>query len=103
MKVADSLKRTCAVFGRISSVYLLLKGGGNVKTYETRAMDTWDIIAKRVYGSEALMDQLIRANLQHRKTAFFSAGVVLNVPDIDTDSMEFAENLPPWKRQEGTR
>ena len=103
MKVADSLKRTCAVFGRISSVYLLLKGGGNVKTYETRAMGTWDIIAKRVYGSEALMDQLIRANLQHRKTAFFSAGVVLNVPDIDTDSMEFAENLPPWKRQEGTR
>lgn len=103
MKVADSLKRTCAVFWRISSVYLLLKGGGNVKTYETRAMDTWDIIAKRVYGSEALMDQLIRANLQHRKTAFFSAGVVLNVPDIDTDSMEFAENLPPWKRQEGTR
>jgi phage tail protein X len=103
MKVADSLKRTCAAFGRISSVYLLLKGGGNVKTYETRAMDTWDIIAKRVYGSEALMDQLIRANLQHRKTAFFSAGVVLNVPDIDTDSMEFAENLPPWKRQEGTR
>lgn len=74
-----------------------------MKTYETRAMDTWDIIAKRVYGSEALMDQLIRANLQHRKTAFFSAGVVLNVPDIDTDSMEFAENLPPWKRQEGTR
>lgn len=74
-----------------------------MKTYETRAMDTWDIIAKRVYGSEALMDQLIRANLQHRKTVFFSAGVVINVPDIDTGSMEFAESLPPWKRTEGTR
>ena len=74
-----------------------------MKTYETVAMDTWDIIAKRVYGSEALMDQLIRANLQRRKTVFFSAGVVINVPDIDTGSMEFAENLPPWKRQEGTR
>ena len=74
-----------------------------VRTYETRAMDTWDIIAKRVYGSGALMDQLIRANLQHRKTVFFSAGVVLNVPDIDTDSAEFAENLPPWTRTEGTR
>nr|DAL77730.1 MAG TPA: tail protein [Bacteriophage sp.] len=103
MKVADSLKRTCAVCWRISGVYLLLKGGGDVKTYTTVAHDTWDIIAKRVYGSEALMDQLIRANLQHRKTVFFSAGVVLNVPDIDTDSMEFAENLPPWKRQEGAR
>lgn len=74
-----------------------------MKTYETRAMDTWDIIAKRVYGFEALMDQLIRANLQHRKTVFFSAGVVLNVPDIDAESAEFAENLPPWKRQEGAR
>jgi phage tail protein X len=74
-----------------------------VKTYTTVAQDTWDIIAKRVYGSEALMDQLIRANLQHRKTVFFSAGVVLNVPDIDTESAEFAENLPPWKRPEGTR
>jgi phage tail protein X len=103
MKVADSLKRTCAVCWRISSDYLLRKGGCIVKQYTTVAQDTWDIIAKRVYGSEALMDQLIRANLQHRKTVFFSAGVVLNVPDIDTDSMEFAENLPPWKRQEGAR
>lgn len=74
-----------------------------MKTYTTVAQDTWDIIAKRVYGSEALMDQLIRANLQHRKTVFFSVGVVLNVPDIDTESAEFAENLPPWKRTEGTR
>ena len=32
-----------------------------MKTYTTVAQDTWDIIAKRVYGSEALMDQLIRA------------------------------------------
>lgn len=74
-----------------------------MKTYETVAQDTWDIIAKQVYGSEALMDQLIRANLQHRKTVFFSAGVVLNVPDIDTESAEFAENLPPWKRLEESR
>lgn len=74
-----------------------------MKQYTTVAQDTWDIIAKRVYDSEALMDQLIRANLKHRKTVFFSAGVVLNVPDIDTESSEFAENLPPWKRTEGTR
>lgn len=74
-----------------------------MKKYETVSQDTWDIIAKRVYGSEALMDQLIRANLQHRKTVFFSAGVVLNVPDIDTESAEFAENLPPWKRLEESR
>lgn len=74
-----------------------------MKTYLTVSKDTWDVIAKRVYGSEAFMDKLIRANLEHRKTVFFSAGVVLNVPDIDTESAEFAENLPPWKRKEGSR
>lgn len=74
-----------------------------MRTYTTVAQDTWDVIAKKLYGSEAFIDQLIRANLQHRKTVFFSAGVVLNAPDIDTESAEFAENLPPWKRSEGSR
>lgn len=74
-----------------------------MRTYTTVAQNTWDVIAKKLYGSEAFIDQLIRANLQHRKTVFFSAGVVLNAPDIDTESAEFAENLPPWKRSEGSR
>lgn len=69
-----------------------------MKTYTTVSLDTWDVIAKKIYGTEVLMDRLIRANLEHRKTVFFSAGVVLKVPDVDTGSAELAENLPPWKR-----
>lgn len=69
-----------------------------MKTYTTVSLDTWDVIAKKLYGTEVLMDRLIRANLEHRKTVFFSAGVVLKVPDVDTGSAELAENLPPWKR-----
>lgn len=67
-------------------------------TYTTQLHDTWDVISKRVFGSELFMDQLIAANLQYRKVVFFSDGVVLNVPDIDTQSSEFEQNLPPWKR-----
>lgn len=69
-----------------------------MKTYTTVSLDTWDVIAKKLYGTEVLMDRLIRANLEHRKTVFFSAGVVLKVPDVDTGSAELAENMPPWKR-----
>lgn len=74
-----------------------------MKTYTTVSLDTWDVIAKKLYGTEVLMDRLIRANLEHRKTVFFSAGVVLKVPDVDTGSAELAENLPPWKRVGGAR
>nr|DAO51526.1 MAG TPA: hypothetical protein [Caudoviricetes sp.] len=44
------------------------------------------------------MDRLIAANLDHRKVVFFSDGVTLNVPEIDTTSSDFEKNLPPWKR-----
>lgn len=67
-------------------------------TYTTKSQDTWDIISKTVYGSELFMDRLIAANLDHRKVVFFSDGVVLNVPEIDTTSSGFEKNLPPWKR-----
>lgn len=71
-----------------------------MRTYTTLAADTWDIISKRCYGTELLMDQLIHANIDHRKTVVFSDGIKLNVPDIDTTHHEYEESLPPWKRQE---
>ena len=71
-------------------------------TVKTVQGDTWDILAKRLYGNEFFMDVLIQANIQYRKTVVFRAGVVLNVPEIDdTASAEFEENLPPWKRSGG--
>lgn len=67
-------------------------------TVTTIQGDTWDILAKKAYGKETLMDVLIQANYPHRETAIFPAGVVLNVPEVDTTSAEYEENLPPWKR-----
>lgn len=65
-------------------------------TYTTVQGDMWDMIALAVYGSEQQMHNLLAANPVHRETVFFSAGVVLTVPEIDTATIN--EALPPWKQ-----
>ena len=72
-----------------------------LKTVKTRQGDTWDVLAKKIYGDECFMGELIKANIHFRKTVIFSAGVVLNVPEIDTTSKAYEANLPPWKRGRG--
>lgn len=69
-------------------------------TYTTQQGDAWDVISKNLYGSERYMDELIRANIEHRKTVLFSYGVKLNVPDIDVRTSAYLSSLPPWKRTE---
>ena len=73
------------------------------KVVVTQAGDTWDRLAKKLYGDERFMDRLIKANLVHRMTVVFSSGVVLNVPDVDSASSEQDVNLPRWKRGRGNR
>lgn len=70
-------------------------------TITTIQGDTWDILSKRAYGSEIFMDELIKANFDNRKTVIFPAGVVINIPDIDTETIANDTNLPPWKRAGG--
>ena len=70
-----------------------------MRTYKTASHDTWDVIAKRVYGREDLMSVLISANYQHRHTVFFKTGTALNVPDVDVTARADDVNLPPWKRK----
>ena len=53
--------------------------------YTTKSGDTWDVIAKEVYGSEYHADALMAANPEHIDTFRFSAG----------DAR--AGTLPPWK------
>lgn len=67
--------------------------------YVTKQGDTWDAIAKRLYGDERFLDVLIRANINHRKTVVFSYGKRLAVPEINTQSSAYELNLPPWKRR----
>lgn len=68
-----------------------------LNTYTTILGDTWDSIAYKVYGNENYMDTLIRANLEHKDTYRFSAGVVLSLPEI---TLEVSQSLPPWKQGE---
>lgn len=63
------------------------------KTYTTVSGDMWDAIAYKLYGREALFPVLIKANPRHTDTVIFSAGVVLQVPDVDTSETAL---LPPW-------
>lgn len=63
-------------------------------SYTTKSGDTWDVIAREVYGSEYHADALMAANPKYIDTFRFSSGVVLNTPEV-ADGRE--GTLPPWK------
>jgi len=65
--------------------------------YTTIQGDTWDIISKRVTGSEMYAADFITLNYHHQNTVIFGAGVVLQVPVI-TRQQQNEINLPPWRR-----
>ena len=62
--------------------------------YRTKSGDTWDGIAKAVYGSEYYADVLMEANREHIETFLFQAGVELNTTALEE---ERDGGLPPWK------
>ena len=64
--------------------------------YTTKSGDTWDLIAYEQMGSCDYVSKLLDANRAYVKTAIFSAGVVLTVPEISAG--EIISTLPPWRR-----
>lgn len=65
------------------------------KTYTTIQGDMWDGIAKKLYGTEAAMNVLLRANQQYSSTIVFNSGIELAVPEYVAPKTEL---LPPWRR-----
>ncbi|WP_088227784.1 tail protein X [Desulfosporosinus sp. FKB] len=65
-------------------------------TYTTVLGDTWDMIAYKLSGHETWAKNLIEVNPQYAQTVLFSAGIVLNVPELSTSTDYSA--LPPWKQ-----
>jgi phage tail protein X len=63
--------------------------------YTTIQGDTWDIISKKFYNTENLVNVLLRANPAYISTVIFSSGVDLIIPEIDIE--EELNNLPPWR------
>lgn len=64
--------------------------------YTTSQGDTWDIIAHRELGDEKMMNRLLSVNPEHRNTVVFSAGVVLQIPEIQAPVA--VNPVPPWQR-----
>ena len=62
--------------------------------YITKSGDTWDMIAKEVYGSEYHADVLMAANAAHIETLIFQDGVELSTPALEEERNGL---LPPWK------
>ena len=54
--------------------------------YQTILGDTWDIIAKKVYGNELYADKLMQANRKYLNEFIFSAGITLECPEIESDA-----------------
>lgn len=65
------------------------------KTYTTVTGDIWDYIAYREMGSCQYTNLLIDANRQYIDVAIFSAGAVLNIPDVESKA---SYSVPPWKK-----
>jgi len=53
-----------------------------MKTYKTKAGETWDHVALKVYGHEKYADYVMSNNYEHLNTLIFKDGTVLNVPDL---------------------
>lgn len=69
------------------------------RNYTTISGDTWDIIARKVYGREVLADHLMQArqNVTLLDIQVFPAGVKVNAPEI-TEDIAYNNDLPDWRK-----
>lgn len=61
--------------------------------YTTKQGDTWDIIAKKMYGNEAYVSFLMENNKKALDYFIFPEGIRLNIPDAP----EKKSSLPKWR------
>ena len=64
--------------------------------YITQAGDTWDIISKKIYGSELYADCLMNCNTEQIDIFMFDYGVSLIIPDLPEEQTATA-TLPSWR------
>ena len=67
----------------------------SAETYTTVQGETWDEIAYKVYGGEEYAAFLMANNYPFLDILVFSAGTVLNTPDIPW--YRESAGLPPWR------
>ena len=59
--------------------------------------DTWDMIAYRLFGNEAYMEEMMMENLPYIDTLVFSSGTVLSVPELQEGQ---DEGVPFWREDD---
>lgn len=64
------------------------------KTYTTISGDTWDMIAKEIYGDEARVSLLMESNQDLLEYFVFPDGIVLKAVDLPEDG----NMLPDWRK-----
>ena len=62
--------------------------------HKTIQGDTWDMVAKKVYGAERHLDYLMAHNFDLLDYFIFPAGIEINTPDLP---LEQEEDLPAWR------
>lgn len=65
-----------------------------METYKTVQGDTWDMIAKKVYGEEKYAGYLMESNRLLLDYMIFPGGVVLSIPEL---TEEQDADLPIWR------
>lgn len=63
--------------------------------YRTVQGDTWDMIAKHVYGSEKYLDYLMANNFDLLDYLIFPAGITVKVIELPKTT---SEELPAWRK-----
>lgn len=63
--------------------------------YVTQSGDMWDKIAHDIMGSEQCMGELIGANPDLIDYVIFSAGIEIQIPEIDDTQTDI--ELPSWR------
>lgn len=64
--------------------------------YITIQGDTWDLIAKKVYGDEKKLDFLMQHNFPLLDYTVFPAGIRLSVPELTADDRQ---DWPEWRKK----
>ena len=65
------------------------------KVYKTKSGDTWDIVAKEVYGDELYTSFLMGNNQKYLDYFIFPESLLLEIQDKPDNDDDF---LPDWRR-----
>lgn len=68
-----------------------------MQIYITIQGDTFDIIAKKFYGNEKYIKELILANENYVNILIFPSGIILNIPDIEINTSDTKNSDLPWR------